>query len=225
MNELRVLEAGANHVPDPTPTASFYTGIGSHAQQGRYNQNRVCVFCKGPHPNKCAIVVDPTTRNSIISKGYLCFHLHIALLNALQSIDVGIAVVAKHHTTICEHDNCPTTPPNLPTLPPTPPTLPAFPPSGNGNPPSQTQSTRQSVLATLTPAQRTLQNHPTLLKTAVSLVKVGPSSRYAKILFDEGAQRSIITRELANELGGLNRTAQKTFHCLPLRQRHKQLGN
>jgi hypothetical protein len=106
-----------------TPTASFYTGIGSHPQQGRYSQNRSCVFCKGPHPpNKCAIVVDLTTRKSIINKGVLCYnclsptHRCAKCPSKYRCRQCG----AKHHTTIC--DNCPTTPHNLPTLPPTPPT-------------------------------------------------------------------------------------------------------
>ena len=49
-NELRVLEAGTNPLSEPTPTASFFTGVkGSNSesnQMQRANKNRACVFCK-----------------------------------------------------------------------------------------------------------------------------------------------------------------------------------
>jgi hypothetical protein len=56
-------------------------------------------------------------------------------------------------------------------------------------------------LATLAPTQQAVYEYPILLKTAVSQVKVGSTNQYANILFDEGAQRSCITKQLASDLG------------------------
>ena len=55
--------------------------------------------------------------------------------------------------------------------------------------------------ATLTPAQQVVHEYPILLKTAGSQVKVENISREANIQLDEGAQRSFITKELADKLG------------------------
>ncbi len=56
-------------------------------------------------------------------------------------------------------------------------------------------------MATLAPTQQAVYEYPILFKTAVSQVKVGSTSQYANILFDEGAQRSFITKQLASDLG------------------------
>ena len=46
-----------------------------------------------------------------------------------------------------------------------------------------------------------MHDYPILLKTAISQVRTGNTSRDANILLDEGAQRSFITTKLADELG------------------------
>ena len=46
-----------------------------------------------------------------------------------------------------------------------------------------------------------MSEFPTLLKTAVTQVSVGNVSTEANIVLDEGAQRSFITKGLADELG------------------------
>ena len=46
-----------------------------------------------------------------------------------------------------------------------------------------------------------MHDYPILLKTAISQVRAGNTSRDANILLDEGAQRSFITTKLADELG------------------------
>ena len=56
-------------------------------------------------------------------------------------------------------------------------------------------------MATLAPTQQAVYEYPILLKTTVSQFKVDSTSQYVNILFDEGAQRSFITKQLASDIG------------------------
>lgn len=126
------MEAGSNHsYTDPTPTASFYAGVGESRPGGArtggaksYNsgKNRPCVYCKGKHaPNKCT-VTGIKTRKSIIQKGSLCYSCLASSHRSAQCPSTNRCrnCGGKHHTTICDRQVTQATPPTLP-LPPPPP--------------------------------------------------------------------------------------------------------
>ena len=112
----------------------------------------------------------------------------------------------KHHTSLCP----PPLPPSRDANPP-PPAANAVqqpPPATNSNTqPPQTNSSAQpqptsstQVPAYAAVARPTLVHSACLLKTAIATVSAGPVSAEGNILFDEGAQRSFITQDLADRL-------------------------
>ena len=127
--ELRVLEAGSTPMFDPTPTASFYTGVKGETSKGKPpsftpgtesppgkvpSRGRTCPYCKGNHSaNKCTIVVDPKIRKSIVSKSGLCYnclsssHRSAKCSSKYRCRNCG----GKHHTTICEKEGKQNDPP------------------------------------------------------------------------------------------------------------------
>jgi len=184
------LEAGATPLLDPTPTASFFTGVGgSHPRGKGGTRSRSCPYCKGGHSAiKCVTVKDSTSKKAIITKAGLCYN---CLSSSHRSADCPSKFRCrhcggKHHTTICEKSDKQQN-------------IPSAPSPGNKESPSP-GNTSESVHATFTPTQMGYE-YPILLKTAVSQVKVGNLSRDANILLDEGAQRSFITKDLADDLG------------------------
>ena len=145
------------------------------------------MYCKGNHSaNKCTVVVDPKIRKSIVLKLGLCYNcLSTSHLNAKRTSKYRCRHCgSKHHTTMCEKEGNQGDPPlEDGTLPPI------------DDPPQ--------VQATLTPRQQTsaMHDYPIPLKTAISQVRAGNTSRDTNILLGEGTQRSFITTKLADELG------------------------
>ncbi|XP_048577424.1 uncharacterized protein LOC116610191 [Nematostella vectensis] len=187
-HELKVLEAGFPLLLESTPTASFFTGVKGPHPQGKGKPKVIqCVYCKGKHStHNCATVSDPKAGKGIVVKLRLCYnclsssHISSKCTSKFRCRQCG----GKRHTTICERDKG------------------QGPPPGNKEPPPQADPS-QSVHTTLAPAHPygIPHEYPILLKTAVSHVRVGNTSREVNILLDEGAQRSFITKKLADELG------------------------
>ncbi len=133
------------------------------------------------------MLTDPEKQLAIVKQANLCFNcLGHHKVSQCKSKYRCKTCTRKHHTSLCN----PQKPPNNDTREQTPET-----PNG------------QPIHATLTPATPTsiLNNQRTgltacLLKTAISTVSLANQRVVANILFDEGAQCSFITCELADKL-------------------------
>ena len=115
----------------------------------------------------------------------------------------------KHHTSLCTTEPAKSQPQQLPPalpaspVPPVPPTPPVTP---TPTPPTQPPSTQLNVTTShqddpsTTTALSTSNHTVTLFKTAIATVGAQHTYCKANILFDEGAQRSFITKNLAAQL-------------------------
>ena len=193
-------------------TASLYTGIRSgHSRQyrptdrGTLNRKLTCVYCKGTHTaNHCDVVVSTEKRSEHVKKEGLCFNcLGKHKVAQCTSHSRCRKCNRKHHTSLC-NTNTSNPPPSTSNPPPST----SNPPPSTSNPPPSTEikSTTTAVTTTLasTDSQTSVLFNPSssicLLKTAVATVRTDKSSATAKILFDEGAQRSFISQTLADSL-------------------------
>ena len=194
----------------------------SNKQPSPFPKPRPCVFCKGSHkPNDCTKVNDPAARKLIVSQANLCFNcLNNHRVSQCKSKNRCRQCHQKHHTSLCLGIKKPNEQPepnahkdvkdkdgnlqcsctctkNAPT-PGTTNTIQQTPPNST--------STLASNLHTNLSDNKHLHRR-TLLKTAIATVESQEKAATAHILFDEGAQRSFITEELAKKL---NLTADKT---------------
>lgn len=181
----------SNMHPASTPSANFVTGV--RRGTGKYRpstwnntdrshhttttRKKSCLFCTGSHSeNECKEVVDHEKRSNIIKEKKLCFNCfgphRIAVC---QSKYTCKHCHRKHHSSLCTKNN-----------------------NTEGKSSTERQEkpdTETSMMYTASEARSTV-----LLKTAVSPVVYGNISLDTNILFDEGAQRSFITQELAAKL-------------------------
>ena len=218
LREIRILEQGVfTSTTDTLPmmTASLYTGIRSgHSRQyrptdrGTLNRKLTCVYCKGTHTaNHCDVVVSTEKRLEHVKKEGLCFNcLGKHRVSKCTSQTRCKKCNNKHHTSICGAG------PLQPTQRDH--TTPSTETKSHVQPPMQKDHTAKStetnqaqntVPVTTTIALANTQasvlcNSVCLLKTAVAKVVSDVGSATANILFDEGAQRSFISKELANTL-------------------------
>lgn len=199
MKEIRILETEIHtrgHSDHPihsdTPlitTASFYTNTRQHPpQSSSHKKPASCIYCKQQHsPNFCNTVTNPQDRLAIVKKNNLCFnclsHHKVSQCNSKFRCRY---CRRKHHTSLCTdsstqekteldktdvHDSKKTTITLIPT--------------------TDESNVRQS----------NPQTGLCLLKTAIAMIGsyIGISLE-GNILFDEGAQRSFITQEMATKL-------------------------
>ena len=165
--------------PRHATMGSFFTQTHKNLPTARHkpeHNDKRCAYCKGPHPNhNCNVVKDCQERWSIAK----------------------LKCKGKHHTTLCPHLMKP------PNLHPTPPLMiPATQNHNNLPTPSATSATQQptqthAILVSSMHSPTT--RHVSLLKTAIATVSTGQLQCDANILLDEGAQRSFITTDLANQ--------------------------
>ena len=135
---------------------------------------RTCAYCKGPHsPSACDVIITSQARKDFIVEHKLCFNcLGRHKVSACTSRHRCHKCQRKHHTSLC----------------------------------SDTPSGRQQITtATNAPPTPVTNTHVAssgicLLKTAVAAVSSGGTCVNANILFDEGSQRSFISKGLANFL-------------------------
>ena len=240
LKEIRILEAGVQSnlmqatLPSPkhTTTGSFFTQTqGNQHHTTRYKPGHTtkrCVYCKGPHPtHNCNVVKDCQERLTIAKREKLCF---ICLGNHkssnCQSKFRCLKCKGKHHTTLWPHSmTSPNPPPITPPPPPfhqTPNNQQALPATPNTPQPTPTHATL--VPSTHSPTVR----HVSLLKTAIATVSTGQLHCDANILLDEGAQRSFIATDLANQLGVMSsqteEIAQSAFGAQTSARRHLPLA-
>ncbi|XP_071153540.1 uncharacterized protein [Mytilus edulis] len=186
------MDAGktSEQLEPPTATAAFLTNTNSsNRNRGNKNTNASntkpkphCAYCKEPHSSvNCTKVSDYNGRMSIVKKDRLCFNcLGHHSLSAGKSTKTCNKCHKRHHTSICKdnveinEDNKPTGDVNVGTI------------QHNAEEP-------YTVLHSQSPDN-------VLLKTAINPVSAEHEILDAKILFDEGAQRSFITEELAEKL-------------------------
>ena len=217
LREIRILEQGiftpTTYLPDTLPmmTASLYTGTrGSQPRQSRsdrgmLNKKFTCAYCKGTHAtNNCDVVVGVEKRLEFVKREGLCFNC-LGRHRVSQCTSQGRCKRCnnKHHTSICgakslqpmkKASNTQSSEKNPQQL--------------NVQKEHTTQSTETNQAAQVTktnvPVNTTIALNDThsvcLLKTAVATVVSDADSATANILFDEGAQRSFITKKLANTL-------------------------
>ena len=196
LKEIRILEVGQQsswkptNLTSPMPTVgSFHTTTNRGASQTRDRPKKdpTCVFCKGAHkPNSCTTVTCPKERLTIVKGAGLCYNcLARHKVSQCNSKFSCRECHKKHHTSLCHAFAVNSTTPN---------TKPS-----NTMPPQQ-DSTKQTLTTITSTALSASYTSVSLLKTAIADISAGLTTVEGHILFDEGAQRSFITQELANKL-------------------------
>ena len=223
LKEIRVFEAGlysSHQSPDSSSmTASFHTS----AQVQRHKTNiggkdRMCVYYRGAHSaTNCNVIVEHHKRLEYIKKEGLCFNC-LAKHRVAQCTSRNHCKQCshKHHTSVCKtYSNRQPLMGNQSSNPPIQHTRPNEIEAKQTAPPVSTPPASNAT----TPVTTTLASNPQssvlfnqgdsicLLKTAVTEVVSDKVRAVANILFDEGAQRSFISQQLAN-----------TLNLTPLRQ-------
>ena len=198
LQEITVLELKPTptmgNLPAPAAsTAMFHSSAAnsrqrsSHAGTGRSPPHqKMCAYCKQPHSsNYCTTVSTRDDRLGIVHRNRLCF-------NCLSTQHAVAHCTArgrcrhcngKHHSSLCKKGFIAPTP----ALSVTEPAQPAA------------SAPVPSHVTSLQTASQDIGSH-ILSKTAVAYVQSSHSTCRANILFDEGAQRSFISQELADSL-------------------------
>ena len=167
-----------------------------------------CAYCEGTHTaNHCDVVVSTEKRLEHVKKEGLCFNcLGKHRVSKCTSQTRCKKCNNKHHTSICGARSLQPTQRDH--------TTPSTETKSHVQPPMQKDHTAKStetnqahntvpVTTTISLANTqasVLCNSVCLLKTAVAKVVSDVGSATANVLFDEGAQHSFISKELANTL-------------------------
>ena len=222
LREIQILEAGlpvgrkhSSTRPSTIPTtASFYTATHKPPQaRDKTKRDPTCAFCKGTHKtSSCTSITCPKERLAIVKSAGLCFNcLARHKVSQCTSKFNCRECHKKHHTTLCRAFATTTRPPqqNQPQLDTVSSANSAVPPTNTLTSANSTatstisdlQPTTKQTLTTMTPPPLSaLHSSICLLKTAIADVSGDSTTVEGHILFDEGAQRSFITQELANIL-------------------------
>jgi transposase InsO family protein len=189
--EINILEAGVAYEVMEThmPTASLFTGtekkkstVKKQSQtRDNYKSKKLCVFCEGEHSShSCEKVKTHEEKLNIIRSKRLCYNcLGKHPVSECRSKFRCRHCQRKHHSSICEKSSTSGLNPNAA----------SFVISTSGQ-------TGTAILHSTTH-----QKSNVLLKTAIAQVSSQDfSMATANILFDEGAQRSFVTEELAKKL-------------------------
>ena len=191
LKEIRILESGLHDPYNPTPTtitggAFHVSARGRGSTSAGKKKGPVCVFCKGAHPTHAfETVTDHQKRLDIVKQNNLCFNC-LAHHKVAQCTSKYCCrrCQCKHHTSLCNEE-----PPKN---------------SSSNNKQTTPEDIKDSsqVSANIVPASTHKPQTLTtcLLKTAIATVSAGNIKTSANILFDEGAQWSFITAQLAAEL-------------------------
>jgi len=227
--EITILECGSltykgktmeSH--QSTLTTTLHAGASGRQPQPTNSGTgkNTCVFCRGPHfSGRCDVVKDPQKRLELVKKGKHCFNClgHHRVSQCPSKLRCKLCR-QKHHTSLCgaafskpsEPNTIPvTTQASITTERVQPQTL--VQPQTTVQPQSAVQSqTTESTTPISTamnaaiippePASASHTNSMCLLKTAVAQVSVNGIQVEANILFDEGAQRSFMSTQLAKKL-------------------------
>ena len=183
--EVRVFESELATSQPPQnlhPTATFHTGATNNPSQPNTVSQRSCAFCKGSHsPTKCEVITDRQARKEFVVQKNLCFNcLGRHKVNICKSKHRCRKCNRKHHTSLCTVDSGPEKQDKK-----------------ESTADNTTLSTIVSPPATAT-SLHLAGNNICLLKTAVATISASDTCVEANILFDEGSQRSFITKSLAD---------------------------
>lgn len=222
LKEIRVFESGLyNNDPSsytsvprtPPATASFHTAVkgGRNTTPSSGKKKSLCIYCKGEHsPNVCTVVTDCQKRLDIVKRENLCFNcLGKHKISQCNSKFRCKRCNHKHHTSLCKPANGDNSKPDTQ--------------STDTRPPVQSNSTATPVLHGTCPskdysAPKTLS----LLKTAIAPISAKGLQIQGNILFDEGSQRSFITKDTANKLN-LRPTKTEQVAIAPFGAEHTSL--
>ena len=200
--EIRVLESGFSNElskkisstggDSPTmTTASFYTGASnSTPRQSTQYKPKSCTYCQSTthSTSSCDVVTDSGKRLEFVRRENLCFNC-LGQHRAAQCKSKSRCkrCKGKHHTSLCE--NMSQKDKQLKQEAPPPPN-------------TQTSTTALTVSVPADQPSNDLLTTDTgcVLKTAAANVRSGSHCCRAQILFDEGAQRSFMTQQLARDL-------------------------
>ncbi|XP_071177507.1 uncharacterized protein [Mytilus edulis] len=188
--ELAILESGSSteSFESPSTTATFYTNTKSRENWPKTNSPQKsyqisCAYCKEPHfSSECTKYIDQNDRMKIVKEDRLCFNC----LGRHRVVDCKSKSNCKkcdrrHHTSLCnnDHDKETTSTSSTSTV--------------------QKHNAEESDISVLYSSLNC--DHPNvLLKTAIAPLSFKEQPIDAKILFDEGATRTFITRHLADKL-------------------------
>ncbi|XP_065917547.1 uncharacterized protein [Dysidea avara] len=224
--EITILECGSlsNKCKTMEPYQSTMTTTLHTGASGRQSQpansgtsKNTCVFCKGPHfCGRCDVVKDPQKRFELVKKGKHCFNClgHHRASQCPSKLRCKLCR-QKHHTSLCGAFTKPSESNTTPVTTQASITTERVQPHTSVQPQTtvQPQSTVQSQTtetttpsstamnaAIIPPEPATRTNSMCLLKTAVAQVSVNGIRVEAHILFDEGAQRSFMSNQLAKKL-------------------------
>ena len=205
LTEIKILESGLSiqllekTSADNSPammTASFHMGaMANNTPPSSQTKKSACPYCKSlTHPaTRCDVVTDQHKRLDIIKKEKRCFnclaHHKVAQCTSKYRCK---GCKGKHHTSLCEKtDDKNSSPPRDQKVD-----------TSNTNNESVTTMTIPVSTQTHSVDKQTSSVHTTttvcLLKTAIADVRAEGNYCKANILLDEGAQRSFISRKLAN---------------------------
>ena len=166
------------------PTASFHTYTNKRTNPPPRTSSadqRTCAFCKGSHtPLACEVLTTSQARKDFVIEKNLCFNcLGRHKVSACSSRHRCRKCHRKHHTSLCTENGSDKQESNKTTATSTPSSVPSQPVQ---------QSTQYHVSS----------SDLCLLKTAVATVSYSGTHVDANILFDDGSQRSFVSRGLAN---------------------------
>ncbi|XP_062574758.1 uncharacterized protein LOC134236601 [Saccostrea cucullata] len=209
--KLYILEAGAGiDATEPSATATFYThSKSSHKQLQRNFSPRkphvCCAFCKETHrSNDCTKYKNCADRMRIVKQDKLCFNcLGRHRVTDCQSRSNCKICKKRHHTSLCSNREV------VKSIKESTPSLQA----------KDTERAETSVMHSS--SHRDQPN--VLLQTAVAPVTFGKLTTDANILFDEGAQRSFISRSLADKIE-LTPTGYENINILGFGESGKEKG-
>ena len=211
LKEIRIYEAGqqsgrkiAISRTSPLPTTSSFHAGTQRAPHTRTTDS-ICAFCKGTHrTNSCTSVTSPKERLSIVKSAGLCFNcLARHKVSQCTSKFSCRHCNKKHHTSLC-HTLSSSNDPTQSVQPSTSKSTneKATNQAGTGTTTNQTgtTTTTETFTTVTSPPLSALYTSVCLLKTAIADISAGLTTVEGHILFDEGAQRSFITQELADTL-------------------------
>ncbi|XP_065895716.1 uncharacterized protein [Dysidea avara] len=202
--KIRIFEVGQKpgrklgyHTNSLPTMGSFHTATDHHrgVSHDKPRKDPNCIFCKGAHkPGLRNTVTCHRERLSIVKNAGLCFNcLARHKVSQCTSRFTCKECRRKHHTSLCQAF---TTTDKLPSQSPSTPQ--------QGHTTSATTATEQQpVTAVTTASLSALHTSVCLLKTAIADISSGQSGHTTvegNIFFDEGAQRSFITQNLADKL-------------------------
>ncbi|XP_071161120.1 uncharacterized protein [Mytilus edulis] len=189
-HEITIKEAGQsvngdNIEPNYTPTSAFLTGTNRNYanQKGKRDiTKKPCIFCQGVHaPLACKNVMEIEDRKRIVKEKQACFNcLGNHRVADCKSDKTCKNCNKRHHTSICSKNET-----HLYT---------------KSKDSSTSKPDTDAAVASMHSSTSSVRSQ-VLLKTAIAPITYDKTHfNTANILFDEGAQRSFITQEMADLL-------------------------